>query len=141
MIVLRDFAFFHAERARVLGQLGRYPEAVTEILAARASVRAKNSPAFLGEVGYLYARSGDVANARKTLAEIETWQKQGYTVRAELARVHLGLHEFDLALDEFDHAVVEGEHIHGLLTDPILDDIRALPRYQVMPQKAGLKKL
>ncbi len=115
-----------------------YPRAIAEILKVRAGIT--NSPAFLDSAGFIYARSGDAANARKYLAELEDWKGKGYAVRVGIAQIHVGLHEYDLALDEFEQALAKGETVSQLLSDPTLDDLRPLPRFQTLLQKAGLKK-
>src|SRR5258707_13340280 len=71
-----DFALFHSARAWLLERLGRYPEALSDALAARNTVT--NTPYFLMQIGFVYARSGDVSNAQKILGELEGWKKRGY---------------------------------------------------------------
>jgi predicted Zn-dependent protease len=122
-----------------LERKGRYPEALAQILKVRAGMT--NSPYFLEYVGFIYARSGDETNARKCLAELEDWKTRGYAVRTGIAQVHLGLREYDLALDELNEALTQGDTVSGLLKDPTLDDLRPLPRFQSLLQKAGLKNL
>ncbi len=134
-----DFALFMAARAWLLERKGRYPEALAQILKVRAGMT--NSPYFLEYVGFIYARSGDETNARKCLAELEDWKTRGYAVRTGIAQVHLGLREYDLALDELNEALTQGDTVSGLLKDPTLDDLRPLPRFQSLLQKAGLKNL
>jgi serine/threonine-protein kinase len=133
-----DFGLLRAARAGFLERLGRYPEATTDILAARASVT--NSTYFLGMVGFIYARGGDIPNARKVLEQLEELKTQGYAVLGDIAMVHVGLHEVDPALDAFEEALAKGEPLVDLLVDPTLDEIRPLPRFQTLLQKLGLKK-
>jgi len=133
-----DFELLRSVRALLLERLGRYPEALKDILASRATVT--NTPYFLGMVGFIYARSGDVDNARKILVELESYKKQGYAVCTDIAQVHVGLKEFDPAMDAFEEALTKGEPLIDLLVDPTLDEIRPLPRFQALLQKLGLKK-
>ena len=133
-----DFALFHAGRGLLLERLGRYSEAVSEILMARGTVT--NTPYFLGMVGFVYARAGDTTKAQNVLAELEDWKKKGYAVRTDIAQVHVGLREFDPALDEFEAAYASGEALTDLLVDPTLDDLKAMPRFQALLQKLGLNK-
>jgi serine/threonine protein kinase/tetratricopeptide (TPR) repeat protein len=133
-----DFALFHAGRGWLLERLGRYPEAVTELLIARGTVT--NTPYFLGMVGYMYARSGNTNNAQKVLTELEAWKNKGYAVRADMAQVHVGLREFDPAMDEFEAAFANGEALTDLLADPTMDELRNNPRFQALLQKLGLRK-
>jgi Flp pilus assembly protein TadD len=122
----------------LLERLGRYPEALSEAQAARNTVT--NTPYFLMQIGFVYARSGDVTNAQKILAELEGWKKRGYAVRTDMAQVHVGLREFGPALDEFEAAYANGESLTDFLVDPTLDEARQLPRFQALLEKLGLKK-
>jgi len=133
-----DFALFHSARAWLLERLGRYPEALSEALAARSTVT--NTPYFLMQIGFVYARSGDVTNAQKILAELEGWKKRGYAVQMDIAQVYVGLHEFGPALDEFETAYAQGESFTDFLVDPTLDEVRQSPRFQALLEKMGLKK-
>jgi len=133
-----DFALFHAGRGWLLERLGRYPEAVTELLIARGTVT--NTPYFLGMVGYMYARAGDGNNARKVLTELEAWKNKGYAVRGDMAQVRVGLREFDSGMDEFEAAFANGEALSDLLVDPTMDELRDTPRFQALAQKMGLRK-
>src|SRR5262249_21451048 len=133
-----DFILLHGGRGWLLERLGRYPDAIAESLAVRAKLGS--SPYFLGQVGFIYARSGDAASARKILADLEEWKKKGYAVCTDIAQVHVGLHDFDHALDAFDEALTSGEPLTDMLVDPTLDEIRPIPRFQILLQKLGLKK-
>jgi tetratricopeptide (TPR) repeat protein len=128
-----DFLMFHAGRAWLLERLGRYPEAINEIMIARGPVT--NSPHLLGQVGYIYARSGDTAAARKIVAELNDWKKKGYAVCSDIAITQVGLKEYDSAMDSFEEAFAKGEALNDLLVDPTMDDIRPLPRFQALLQK------
>jgi TolB-like protein/Flp pilus assembly protein TadD len=128
-----DFLMFHAGRAWLLERLGRYPEAIKEIMIARAP--ATNSPYYLGYVGYIYARSGDTNNARKVVEELNGWKKKGYAVCGDIAMTQVGLKEYESAMDSFEEAFAKGEALSDLLVDPTLDDIRPLPRFQALLQK------
>src|SRR5262249_39932394 len=119
-------------------RLGRYPEAIADALAARATVT--NTPYLLDNVGFIYARSGDAANARKRLDELEQYKKAGYAVRSGLALVHIGLREYVQAIDELEQALAAGETVMGLLTDPLFDEVRPLPRFQALLKQPGLQK-
>ena len=132
-----DFYLFRFGRAWLLDRLGRSAEALTVALQARSSIT--NSPYFLGAIGYFYARTGDTANARKVLTELDGWKKRGYAVCADMAQVHVGLHEYDAALDQFEEAVAKGEGLQDLACDPTLDDLRSLPRFQALLKKLGLR--
>jgi serine/threonine-protein kinase len=133
-----DFALLRGARAWLLERQGRYPEALAEILTVRAI--STNSPYFLQPLGFIYARSGDEANARKVLAELEGLKEKGYAVRADIAAVHVGLREFDLALDSYEDALAKGETLVDLLVDPILDELRPNPRFQALLGKVGLQR-
>jgi TolB-like protein/Flp pilus assembly protein TadD len=133
-----DFALFHSARGWLLERLGRYSEALSEMLLARASVT--KTPYFLGMVGYMYGRNGDTNNAQKVLMELEGWKSKGYSVRTDMAQVHVGLREIGPALDEFEAAYASGEALSDLLVDPTLDELRNQPRFESLLGKLGFKK-
>jgi tetratricopeptide (TPR) repeat protein len=133
-----DFVWFSVAHASLLERKGNYQEALAEILKVRAGVT--NAPTFLDVVGFIYARSGDEANARKCLAELEEWEKKGYAVRIGIAQIHVGLREYGPALDELDEAVTQKDTITGLLNDPTLDELRPQPRFTALLQKAGYRR-
>jgi Flp pilus assembly protein TadD len=133
-----DFVMFHSARAWLLERLGRYPEALAEALSARSSMT--NSPFQLGLLGLIYARSGDIANARKILDELEESKRRGHTVRKDIALVHVALHEYDRALDEYEAAYAESAVLIDLRDDPQLDDLRSYPRFQALLAKIASKQ-
>ena len=53
--------------------------------------------------------------------------------------VYLGLREYDRLFDACEEALDAGETLSGLLQDPTFDEVRSLPRFQILMKKVGLK--
>jgi tetratricopeptide (TPR) repeat protein len=133
-----EFGLLHAVRSWLLERLGRYPEALKEILIAREAF--SSSPYFLGQLGFVYSRSGDVGNARRVLAELESWKAKGYAVRADLLQLYVGLREWDHALEQLEEGYAKDDFFPDLLVDPTFDELRPLPRFQEVLRKFDLQK-
>ncbi|MSU59149.1 MAG: tetratricopeptide repeat protein [Pedosphaera sp.] len=138
---LQEFPDFPVIRGLLAGFLthkGRYPEAIEELLKLRAT--SKDNPSSLDALAFNYARSGDAARARQILAELQDWKKKGYAVEGMIGGVHFALREYDRAFDHWEASLAAQETLQGLLQDPLLDEVRAMPRFQALIKKAGLGK-
>jgi len=132
-----DFVMFREMLAKFSALKGDFADAIREFLALRAN--EANVPNHLEILAYCYARSGEEATARKFLGELEDWKRKGYAVEAQIGFVYLGLREYDRAFDAWEEALDAGESLSGLLYDPAFEEIRSLPRFQVLLKKVGLK--
>jgi serine/threonine-protein kinase len=132
--------FAHARmivvEARILK--GEFKECLGEIDKARALI--PEEPLALMDVrAYALARMGQEAEARKILSLLDARLKEGKPAEFSIAVVHLGLREYDLALDALERLnATEGLDME-ILVDPFVREMRDLPRFQSLLEKAGLK--
>ncbi|HEX6573384.1 MAG TPA: protein kinase [Gemmatimonadaceae bacterium] len=134
-----DSTFFQlgAERARVLADLHRCPEALREI-----SRVPPQTPAMLGGTrGYTYARCGRRAEAINELKSLAAQAKSGkYTSHYALAVVQAALGNKDAALAELNSAVTERSWCMFLLeVEPAFDGLKGDPRFARLVRQVGLR--
>ena len=119
----------------VYAEKGKYSEAISEF------IRSGTGPDSLGHLGNAYARSGQPAAARKTIAELqETVMKDGVG-RYEIALVYAGLGEKQEAFKWLEEAYKA--HDVGLLylkIDPCLDPLRSDARFDDLVRRVGLSR-
>jgi tetratricopeptide (TPR) repeat protein len=135
--VFPDFPLLHTSLGFFYMDKGMYSEALEEHKKARSLQGA--GLGFLDAVAHACARSGDEAQARKILAELEDAKSKGYAVNGQLAFTHLGLREYDRAISYLEQALDAHEEVTGLLYDPLLDELRSHPRFEALLRKARLK--
>jgi hypothetical protein len=88
---------------------------------------------------YALARLGREAEARTILDLLAAKLKEGKPAEFSIAVVHMGLREYDLALDALERLnATEGLDLE-ILVDPIVREMREMPRFQALIEKAGLK--
>ena len=85
------------------------------------------------------AVSGDVAGARKTLADLKQLAQGRYVSAIYFACIYTGLGDNKMAMDWLDKAYKErNDRLVYLNVDPMADSLRSSPRFQVLLQKLGL---
>jgi tetratricopeptide (TPR) repeat protein len=109
-------------------------------VAAQDFARARAlSGLMLGEEGYSYARSGDVARANAFLASLDERARTTYVDPYERALVYAGLGDRDRALDWLNRArEAHSASIIWLRTEPMLDGLRGDPRFAALIREVGL---
>jgi len=121
----------------VLLQQKRYPEAVSHFQQAVRLL--PGSPVPLAALGHAYAVAGDVAAARRVLADLEALSRQRYVPAYAVAVIHAGVGDRDRALRWMDVAFEERSHwLIWLGLDPRLDPLRADPRFADLMRRVGL---
>ena len=89
--------------------------------------------------GHALAMSGDVAGARKALADLEHLAQSRYVSSIYFAAIHLGLGEKNDALDGLERAYNErNDYLAYLGVDPIGDPLRSEPRFTQLLHKIGV---
>jgi serine/threonine-protein kinase len=119
-------------------QKGMLEEAIAEFKKARALFG--NSPYVLGELGNAYAIAGEKDKAIDVLTNLEGLSKQGYSVCTDIAFIHSGLGNNEMAFKLLGRAY-EGkeEKIAYFKVDPRWDNLRPDPRYKSLLQRMNLE--
>ncbi len=109
------------------------------ILAFQKSILLSgDSPDELASLGLAYARSGNSAEARKILEELNQRSKRKYLSPAVIAGLHAALGEKDQAFASLDKAYDERDFILILLrVDAMFDPLRSDPRFTDLLRRVG----
>ena len=119
----------------VYAEKGKYAESISEFL------KSGNGVDSLGHLGNAYARAGQMAAARKTIAQLQEHVQENGVGRYEIALVYAGLGKKQEAFKWLDEAY--DAHDVGLLylkIDPCLDPLRSDPRFDNLMRRVGLSK-
>jgi hypothetical protein len=82
-------------------------------------------------LAHAYALAGRTQEARTILAEMENDKSGRYVASPMIARIYLGLDEFETALDWLEKGLDERCYwMVFLKTDPVYDPIRSHPRFR-----------
>ena len=127
----------HLAIAVVQGQLGNFSEALEEFKKAS---QLNDIPLIMGFLGYAYAASGNVDEARRVLEEIQKQRNERYVSAYAIALVYAGLAEYDLAFEWLGIACEDRDEFltWGLGIDPRLDGLRSDERYVQLMNRIGL---
>jgi tetratricopeptide (TPR) repeat protein len=127
----------HVALAVVHGQIGNFSEAFREFEKAS---QFDDSPLIMGYVGYAYAASRKVDEARRVLEEMQKQRNERYVSAYAIALVYAGLAEYDLAFEWLGMACDDRDEIltWGLGIDPRLDVLRSDQRYVQLMKRIGL---
>ena len=101
------FLFAQHYKARALFRLGREKEALE---LYRKIVVANGSAFFKSDLGCLYGKAGNEAEAKKILAELTETAKEKYVSPYYFAVVHIGLNEREKAFEYLRKAVAEHDN-------------------------------
>ncbi len=127
----------HTDRARALEALGRFDEARAEYETGRQLAGAAAGATF--GLGHLEAASGNIAEARRTLAELTAARSTRVVSAWGIAALHASLGDIDDAFAWLETAIAEkASGLILLRVHPRLDPIRSDPRYWPMVERVGL---
>jgi len=128
------FYLAHYYLAQALQMKGQLPEAIAEY---RKATELDDDPFALALLGQAYARSGQTDDARKILARLNEEAKTRYVAAYGIGAVFLGMGDKNHAMDELERAYREndGNDIYNIRVDPLLDDLRADPRFEALAEK------
>ena len=119
----------------VYAERGTYTESIAEFL------KSGEEPHSLGHLGNAYARAGQLARARKTIAKLEGHVQENGVGRYEIALVYTGLGENEEAFKWLEEAYTARDvGFVYLKIDPCLDPLRSDPRFEGLLQRVGLAK-
>ena len=127
----------HLAIAVVQGQLGNFSEALEEFKKAS---QLNDIPLIMGFLGYAYAASGNVDEARRVLEEMQKQRNERYVSAYAIALIYAGLAEYDLAFEWLGIACEDRDEFltWGLGIDPRLDGLRSDERYVQLMNRIGL---
>ncbi|HXU09072.1 MAG TPA: tetratricopeptide repeat protein, partial [Blastocatellia bacterium] len=132
-----DPNFFPALRYLGLAyeQKGMHKEAIAEFAKG---VKLSASPLMISLLGHAYAVSGNKAEARRILAELDQ-QKQRYVSPYTVATIYAGLGDRDQAFKWLEKAFEERDiWLMNLAVDPQLTPLRADRRFADLLKRIGL---
>jgi len=132
-----NYPIAHYLMARIYVQKAVYEAAITEF-ERTISMFGKN-PEMLANLGYVYAVSGRRAAAQKVLDELEESSNTNYMPPYCRAIVYVGLGLKEQAFEWLEKAYQEHDlNLITLAVDPMLDGLRADPRFTKLLQLIGL---
>jgi TolB-like protein/Flp pilus assembly protein TadD len=121
------FPAAHFNLGRAYVQNGMYDAAIAAFESAAQLSGNRQASAALA---FAYGRAGQVAEARKILADMEQLAAVRYMPSPQLALIHLGLGETDRALDRLEQGFEEKSYwMIYLKADPVYDGLRTHPRF------------
>jgi serine/threonine-protein kinase len=147
-----DRARYHARRAMTLAPAAEETYRVLGLILAmeekwldaeevlRDATALPGSSAYtLATLGYALGRSGQIREARRILAELETRRREQYISPVALATVCLGIGEYEQALDFAERSCDERRGWLAYMdVNPILDPLRSSPRFERLRRRMGL---
>jgi TolB-like protein/Flp pilus assembly protein TadD len=134
------FSYTHWHYGEMLQVSGDLKGAAAEYAKARI---ASNTPEPIALSGQLAAIMGRPEEAREALTALDELEKHRYVDFFWRALLYLGLEDKDRAVQflEQSYANNEGYEIGLIKVDPMLDSLRAEPRFQALVKKVrGLKE-
>jgi TolB-like protein len=122
---------------RIYAAQGRYSEAIEH---CHGALRLMEGDAFrsqtLGTLGFAHARLGNSAEASDAAAELKCLAERSFTSPVDLAILAAGAHRLDDAIEHLAEAASQKTGwILWLGCEPLLDDLRADPRFLRLEQE------
>ena len=119
--------------------LDRWDEARANL--EQAARLAPDAPAVLAALAWLRAKEGAEGPARDILARLQELGRKRHVPALEVARIHLGLGELELAI----HGLEQATHQHSpeliwLAIHPLYDPLRREPGYHEILRQIGLPR-
>src|SRR5580700_5840957 len=130
--------FFPAlfQLGRVYVQMEKYKEAID---AFERALEFSQQQEALPALAHAYALAGRTQEARTILEEMKNDKTGRYVASPMIARIHLGLGEFETALDWLEKGLEERSYwMVFLKNDPVYDPIRSHPRFGELLKLTGL---
>jgi TolB-like protein/Flp pilus assembly protein TadD len=126
----------HRTVAKALVEQGRYEEAIAEFHEA---IAGRGIQLLKAELGHAYAMSGRRREAHETLDELKALAQRRYVSPYDMAIVHIGLGEKDLAFEWLEKSYAQRERwMVQLKVAPFLDPLRPDPRFADLVRRVGL---
>jgi len=124
-------------RANVLEQKGRYNEAIDYLIKGRNATR--DAPVILAELGYSYAKSGKLQEARSVISDLQKQAKTDFIDPYDFAVIYLALGQVDETLAWLNKALdVRSVNVVYLNVEPKFDPLRSDPRFVSMLRRMNV---
>ena len=128
----------HLLRGLTYVRLGMNEDAVAAIQKARQLV---NTPDFLALAGYVHGMTGNTTEARSILEKLRQLSKERHVAYFNLAMIHTGLGEKQLALECLEKAFNERAWELGQLEiDPMFESLRADPQFSDLARRVRRRR-
>jgi adenylate cyclase len=122
--------------AEVHTMTGNFDQALSE---TKRALELSGGSAFIeDDLGYIYARKGDIQKAREILDQLLLSGSRKYVPPYGIAIIYLALGEKDEALNWLEKAFDQANFVDFLKVDPIFDGIRSHPRFIEIEKKMNL---
>ncbi|MEK6406392.1 MAG: protein kinase [Acidobacteriota bacterium] len=135
-----DYLIAHRRLGMSFGEKGMFEEAEAEFKKALAI--SENDSETMSAMAYAYSAAGRNEDARAILERLNALAKEVYVSPYSLARVHIGLAQFDEAFECIERTYQER---HGILTylkvEPIFDRLRSDPRFTDLLRRMDLSPI
>ena len=123
----------HLYLGKTLAEKGQLQEAVEEL---------KKAGDFTAEpyatIGYIYARMGRAADARKVIADLQEQSKKRYVAPSNFAKIYIGLGDKDQAFVWLEKGYQQRDvWLTFLRGDPTFDSLRSDPRFRDLVLRIG----
>ncbi len=115
----------------------KFPEAIAELKTA--TKLSGGVPVYRGALAQAYALSGNLDEAKKTLAEMEAQQHQLRGSGSAIAGTYLALGDSEKALHWLEDTAIGDIPANWLRVDPAFDPIRQNPRFLAVVSRVGQK--
>ncbi len=130
-------AFGHATLGWALLQTGSSEAGLTEL--RRAVSIEPESTLFLGQLGQAFGLTGNTAEARNVLRQMEELSRERYVSPYHLAYVYTGLGEQEAAIDCLTRAYEErAGGVYGIKGSFLFSSLRSHPRFKALLGKMNL---
>ncbi len=131
-----NFALAHLGLAQVYGMKVMWEQAISELKTG--TQLSNHSPFALARLGHGLALAGEFGEARGVLTQLQALSSDKYVSPNDIAMVHVGLQEIDLAFLWLQRACEEKSLWMGYLNlEPLLDGLRSDPRFHVLLRQVG----
>jgi serine/threonine-protein kinase len=115
----------------------RYEEALAAF--QKAQTLPGGNPLILGASGHCYAASGNLAEARRALTELDELSRRRYVAPISRALIYIGLGDRDRAFQWLEKACEERDPwLAWLNVEPVFDSLRSDPRFPRLLRRVGL---
>ena len=132
-----NFIPAHFSLAAVYEKQGSWQQAIDEY--KKVIELSPEDPAGLAAIGYIYARTGQKADAHKIIGQLTEISKKHYVSSFEFATVFAGLMDANSSMMWLEKAYEKREsQMPFLQSDDRFDSLHSDPRYQSLVRRLGL---